>query len=59
MPMPERYFQTAVLAMKLYYLYVAGKIQIVTLKATLNITEKAVGSGASVINIFEGLAVFY
>ena len=55
--MPERYFQTAVLAMKLYYLYVTGKIQIVTLKATLSITE--VGSGASVINIFEGLDDFY
>ena len=53
MSMPERYFQTAVLTMKLYYLYVAGKIQIVTLKATLSITDRGVGSGALVVNIFE------
>ena len=57
--MPERYLQTAVITMKLYYLYVTGKIQIVTLKATLNITERGVGSGALVINLFELLAAFY
>ena len=50
--MPEIYFQTSVLAMKLYYLYVTGKIQIVTLKETLSITDRGVGSGALVVNIF-------
>ena len=59
MSVPERYFQTAVLTLKLFYLYVTGKIQIVTLKATLSITEREVGSGALVINLFELLAAFY
>ena len=53
MSVSERYFQTAVLTLKLYYLYVTGKIHIVTLKATLSITERGVGSGALVINISE------
>ena len=53
MSVPERYFQTAVLTLKLYDLYVTGKIHIVTLKLTPSITEREVGSGALVINISE------